>query len=49
MIEVATFRAASAPSPSDEPVLEADQEEGEAPELDEESELDPEPEERRRK
>jgi poly(A) polymerase len=42
VIEVATFRAASAPSPSDEPVLEADPEEGEAPELDEESELEPE-------
>ena len=40
VIEVATFRAASAPSPSEEPVLEADPEEGEAPELDEESELD---------
>ncbi len=39
VIEVATFRAASAPSPSEEPVLEADPEEGEAPELDEESEL----------
>lgn len=40
IIEVATFRAASAPSPSEEPVPEADPEEGEAPELDEESELD---------
>ena len=40
VIEVATFRAASAPSPSEEPVLQADPEEGEAPELDEESELD---------
>ncbi len=39
VIEVATFRAASAPSPSEEPVPEADPEEGEAPELDEESEL----------
>jgi poly(A) polymerase len=39
VIEVATFRAASAPSPSEEPVSEADPEEGEAPELDEESEL----------
>jgi poly(A) polymerase len=39
LIEVATFRAASAPSPSEEPVPEADPEEGEAPELDEESEL----------
>jgi poly(A) polymerase len=41
VIEVATFRAATAPSPSEEPVPEADPEEGEAPELDEESELDP--------
>ncbi len=40
VIEVATFRAASAPSPSEEPVPEADPEEGEAPELDEESELE---------
>src|SRR6202167_1169390 len=40
VIEVATFRAASAPLPSEEPVLQADPEEGEAPELDEESELD---------
>jgi poly(A) polymerase len=40
VIEVATFRAASAPSPSEEPVPQADPEEGEAPELDEESELD---------
>lgn len=40
IIEVATFRAASAPSPSEEPVPQADPEEGEAPELDEESELD---------
>jgi poly(A) polymerase len=40
VIEVATFRAATAPSPSEEPVPEADPEEGEAPELDEESELD---------
>ncbi len=40
LIEVATFRAASAPLPSEEPVPQADPEEGEAPELDEESELD---------
>ncbi len=40
VIEVATFRAASAPSPSEEPVPLADPEEGEAPELDEESEID---------
>jgi poly(A) polymerase len=40
VIEVATFRAATAPSPSEEPVPQADPEEGEAPELDEESELD---------
>jgi len=40
VIEVATFRAATAPSPSEEPVPEADPEEGEAPELDEESELE---------
>ena len=40
VIEVATFRAATAPSPSEEPMPEADPEDGEAPELDEESELD---------
>jgi len=40
VIEVATFRAASAPLPSEEPVPQADPEEGEAPELDEESEID---------
>jgi hypothetical protein len=40
VIEVATFRAASAPLPSEEPVPQADPEDGEAPELDEESELD---------
>jgi poly(A) polymerase len=40
VIEVATFRAATAPLPSEEPVPQADPEEGEAPELDEESELD---------
>jgi len=35
IIEVATFRAASAPSQGDEPLAEADPEDGEAPELDE--------------
>lgn len=40
VIEVATFRAESAPAPSEEPVPEADPEEGEAPELDEEAEFD---------
>ena len=40
VIEVATFRAASAPLPSEEPIPQADPEEGEAPELDEESEVD---------
>src|SRR5579885_3408558 len=34
-IEVATFRAASAPSQSEEPIPDADPEEGEAPEVDE--------------
>ncbi len=34
-IEVATFRAASAPSQAEEPIPDADPEEGEAPELDE--------------
>jgi poly(A) polymerase len=34
VIEVATFRAASAPEPGDEPLPDADAEEGEAPELD---------------
>ncbi len=34
IIEVATFRAASAPSQGDEPLPEADPEDGEAPELD---------------
>ncbi len=40
-IEVATFRAASAPSQGEEPIPDADPEEGEAPEIDEplESEL----------
>jgi poly(A) polymerase len=36
-IEVATFRATSAPSQGDEPLPEADPEDGEAPELDEEA------------
>lgn len=35
IIEVATFRAASAPSQNDEPLADADPEDGEAPELDE--------------
>jgi poly(A) polymerase len=35
IIEVATFRAASAPSQSEEPLADADPEDGEAPELDE--------------
>jgi poly(A) polymerase len=35
IIEVATFRAASAPSQGDEPLPESDPEDGEAPELDE--------------
>src|ERR1700733_2873933 len=35
IIEVATFRAATAPSQGDEPLPEADPEDGEAPELDE--------------
>src|SRR5437016_12321432 len=34
IIEVATFRATSAPSPGDEPLPDADPEDGEAPELD---------------
>ncbi len=37
VIEVATFRAASAPSPSEEPVAELDAEELEVPDLDDES------------
>ncbi|HJS92090.1 MAG TPA: polynucleotide adenylyltransferase PcnB, partial [Steroidobacteraceae bacterium] len=37
-IEVATFRAASAPSQGEEPLADADPEDGEAPELDETSE-----------
>ena len=40
VIEVATFRAATAPSPREEPVPEADPEEGEAPELVEDAEGD---------
>jgi poly(A) polymerase len=36
-IEVATFRATSAPAPGDEPLPEADPEDGEAPELDDEA------------
>jgi poly(A) polymerase len=40
IIEVATFRAATAPSQGDEPLPEADPEDGEAPELDETPELD---------
>ena len=40
VIEVATFRAASAPSPSEEPVPEMDAEEGEVAELEDEPELD---------
>jgi len=35
IIEVATFRAATAPSPGEEPLADADPEDGEAPELDE--------------
>jgi poly(A) polymerase len=42
IIEVATFRAASAPSQGDEPLPEADPEDGEAPELDE-AQLEAEP------
>jgi poly(A) polymerase len=34
IIEVATFRAASAPSPGEEPLADADPEDGEAPEID---------------
>lgn len=41
IIEVATFRAASAPSQGEEPLPDADPEDGEAPELDE-NPLDPE-------
>ena len=39
IIEVATFRAASAPSQGEEPLPDADPEDGEAPELDEKPEL----------
>ncbi len=39
-IEVATFRAASAPAQGEEPIPDADPEEGEAPELDEPVELE---------
>jgi len=38
IIEVATFRAASAPSQGEEPLADADPEDGEAPELDEDPE-----------
>jgi poly(A) polymerase len=41
IIEVATFRAASAPSQGDEPLPEADPEDGEAPELDEAPDIEP--------
>jgi poly(A) polymerase len=40
-IEVATFRAASAPSQAEEPIPDADPEEGEAPEMDEPLETEP--------
>ncbi len=40
-IEVATFRAASAPSQAEEPMPDADPEEGEAPEIDEPAEMEP--------
>jgi poly(A) polymerase len=40
IIEVATFRAASAPSPGEEPLPDADLEEGEVPELEDEPEAD---------
>jgi poly(A) polymerase len=39
IIEVATFRAATAPSQGEEPLADADPEDGEAPELDEDPEL----------
>lgn len=42
IIEVATFRATSAPSQGDEPLPEADPEDGEAPEMDD-APLEPEP------
>ena len=41
IIEVATFRAASAPSQGEEPLADADPEDGEAPELDETPERPP--------
>jgi len=41
IIEVATFRAASAPLQGDEPLAEADPEDGEAPELDEPQSAEP--------
>ena len=41
IIEVATFRATSAPSQGDEPLPEADPEDGEVPELDEPLEIEP--------
>jgi poly(A) polymerase len=40
VVEVATFRASSAPSPSEEPLADADPEEGEAPEVDEDADLE---------
>jgi len=42
-IEVATFRAASAPSQAEEPIPDADPEEGEAPEMDEPLDTEPVP------
>ena len=42
IIEVATFRAATAPSPGEEPLADADPEDGEAPELDDPELNDPE-------
>ncbi|MGA9370127.1 MAG: hypothetical protein WBV35_21885, partial [Steroidobacteraceae bacterium] len=39
IIEVATFRAATAPAQGEEPLADADPEDGEAPELDEDPEL----------
>ncbi len=41
IIEVATFRAASAPAQGEEPLPEADPEDGEAPELDEPQDAEP--------
>jgi poly(A) polymerase len=43
IIEVATFRATSAPSQGEEPLADADPEDGEAPELDDDAPLDAEP------